>query len=261
MFGVVPKTLWDKKLAADERNRIPLGFNCYILETGDHTILIDTGAGDKLNERARERMKLPAAPSPLHAAITEAAIDPEKIDIVVNTHLHFDHCGGNTVLTNGSAKPAFPTAVYYTRLGEWEHAHERHIRDRISYIDANYDPLVESGQMRLIGEDMEVVPGVRLELASGHNRDMMIVKATSRGETFCLFADLIPTIFHLDPAWIAAFDLFPLEAIDNKIRLLNQACKENWICGFGHDPEVAFTRVQENNGKYEAVPISQRAVH
>lgn len=261
MFGVVPKTLWGKKLTADERNRVPLGFNCYVIETGDHTILLDTGAGDKLNARARERMRLPPVPRPLHAYIAEAGIDPEKIDIVVNTHLHFDHCGGNTVLTGGRAEPAFPRAIYYTRRGEWEHAHERHLRDSISYIDTNYDPLVESGRMRLIEEDIDVVPGVRLELASGHNRDMMIVKATSRGETFCPFGDLIPTVFHLEPAWVAAFDLFPLEVINNKMRLLDRACRENWICAFGHDPEVAFTQVRIDNQKYEPLSIPERAVH
>jgi glyoxylase-like metal-dependent hydrolase (beta-lactamase superfamily II) len=243
-FGVVPKTLWSKRLAADERNLVPLAFNCYIVETGEHTVLIETGGGDKMDTRALERMKLYAPLDPLPETIATLGIDPGKIDIVVNSHLHWDHCGGNTQLTGGVARPAFPGAVYFTRRQEWEHAHERHPRDAVSYIDANYDPLVESGQMRLLAEDGEVAPGIAVHLAAGHNRDMMVVTAASGGETFCFFSDLVPTTAHLVPTWVAAFDLYPLQSIDAKIHWLTRAARENWICGLGHDRELDFIRVK-----------------
>jgi glyoxylase-like metal-dependent hydrolase (beta-lactamase superfamily II) len=257
MFGVVPKTLWGRKLAADEQNRLPLGFNCYIIETGDHTILLDTGGGDKLDARARERMKLPPAARPLREAIAAAGIDPERIDIVVNSHLHWDHCGGNTILAGGRPRPAFPQAVYYTRRGEWEHAHRRHPRDAVAYIDANYDPLVDAGRMRLIDEDTEAAPGVWLRQAPGHTRDMMIVTAESGDATFCFLTDLIPTAAHVTPTWITAFDLYPLQSVDSKIHWLTEAARGGWVCAFGHDPEIAFARIAQREGKFEAAACAR----
>jgi glyoxylase-like metal-dependent hydrolase (beta-lactamase superfamily II) len=249
-FGVVPKTLWSKQFPADERNLVRLAFNCYVVETGDHTALIETAGGDSMDDRARERMKLPARLEPLPELIAREGIDPERIDTVINTHLHWDHCGWNTRIENGAVRPLFPRATYYTRKGEWEHAHVRHPRDAVSYIDTNYDPLVDSGRMKLLDADAEVIPGVGVHLAPGHNRDMMVVTARSAGETFCFFSDLAPTTAHLTPTWVAAFDLYPLECIDTKTRWLGRAARENWVCGFGHDCEVAFARVEETQGKH-----------
>ncbi len=256
MFGVVPKTLWNRHFGADESNRVRLGFNCYVVRTGDHSILIETGAGDKPDHKARERMKLPDAAPVLPQILAGQGIDPESIDIVINTHLHFDHCGGNTVLSTGGVRPAFPRARFYTRRGEWEHAHERHVRDRVSYIDANYDPLVENGQMHLLDADCEAAPGIEMKLAPGHNRDMMVVTACSQGQTFCFFSDLIPTAAHVAPSWVAAFDLFPLEAIDNKTRWLELAVRSQWICGFAHEPDVAFARIKKAGQSFAAAPCT-----
>jgi glyoxylase-like metal-dependent hydrolase (beta-lactamase superfamily II) len=245
-FGVVPKTLWSKLCPADELNLVRLAFNCYVVETGEHTALIETGGGDKMDGKARERMKLPARLDPLPELISKQGIDPERIDLVINTHLHWDHCGWNTQL----GRPTFPGATYYTRRGEWEHAHDRHPRDSVSYIDSNYDPLIESGRMKLIDGDCEIVPGIGMHLAPGHNRDMMVVTASSAGETFCFFSDLVPTAMHLKPTWVAAFDLYPLECIDTKTKWLTRAARESWICGFGHDCEVDFSRVEQSEGKH-----------
>src|ERR1700733_10293446 len=154
MFGVVPKTLWSRKMPADSLNRVEMGFNCYLIRTGQQTILIETGLGDKRDARARERMRVPAVTEPL-----AALIDPDSVDIVVNSHLHWDHCSGNTVMRNGRAEPAFPRARYIALRREWEHAHERLIRDGVAYLDENYDPLVEAGQMMLGEVYSEVVDG------------------------------------------------------------------------------------------------------
>jgi len=258
-FGVVPKTLWSKQFTADERNLVPLAFNCYVVETGEHTALIETGGGDKMDSRARERMKLPDRLEPLPELISREGIDPERIDVVLNSHLHWDHCGWNTQVIGGVVKPLFPRATYYTRKAEWEHAHVRHPRDSVSYIDSNYDPLVESGRMKLLEEDAEIVPGIAMHLAPGHNRDMMVVTASSRGETFCFFSDLVPTTAHLTPTWVAAFDLYPLECIDTKTRWLDQAASENWICGLGHDCQTAFVRVERTEGKHAGFRAKQGA--
>jgi len=254
-FGVVPKTLWSRKLAADELNRVPLAFNCYLIRTGEHTILIETAGGDKMDARARERMKLPPAAEPLPAVIARHGFDPESIDIVVNTHLHWDHCGGNTILTPAGPVPAFPRARYYAPRGEWERAHERSVRDAVSYIDANYDPLLASGRMTLVGDSHEVVPGVCMHRATGHTRDMMVATAESRGQTFCFLSDLVPSTAHLQPTWVMAFDLYPLETIDSRSRWLTRAVEGDWLCGFGHDHEVAFARIAaEPKVKFVARP-------
>jgi glyoxylase-like metal-dependent hydrolase (beta-lactamase superfamily II) len=242
-FGVVPKTLWSRRAPADEWNRIPAGFNSYLIRTGEHVILLETGCGDKMDARARERMKLPPETEPLPEAIARHGFDPEAIDIVINSHLHWDHCGGNTILSGGVARPAFPRARYFAPRGEWEHAHERLMRDGVSYIDANYDPLVESGQMTLVEGDYEVAPGIRMRRAPGHTRDMTVITAESGGETFCFLADMVPLAAHLQPSWIAAFDLYPLQAIETKIHWLTAAAESHWLCGFAHDPAIDFARI------------------
>jgi glyoxylase-like metal-dependent hydrolase (beta-lactamase superfamily II) len=246
LFGVVPKTLWSRKTEADELNRIPLGFNSYVVRTGSHTVLIETGCGDKMDARSRARMKLAPEPEDLREALAAAGVDPDSVDIVINSHLHWDHCGGNTVLRAGQPAAAFPRARYFAPHGEWEHAHRRLARDAVSYIDANYDPLVESGQMTLVEGDCEIVPGIRMRPAPGHNRDMCVVTAESAGAVFCFLADLVPTAAHLQPTWVAAFDLYPLETIEQKTKWLGAAADAGWVCGFSHDPRLAFARIQRD---------------
>ena len=244
---MVPRTLWSRKTQPDELNRVPLAFNCYLIRTGRHNILIESGLGDKRDIRARAFMNVPPVTENLPEAIARRGVDPESIDIVVNSHLHWDHTGGNTILDGDRARPAFPRARYLASRGEWEHAHERHVRDRGSYLDANYDPLVESGRMMLVEGDHEVVPGVWMRRAPGHNRDMMVVTAESGGKTFCFFSDLVPTAAHVQPTWVAAFDLCPTLTIDNKMRWLAAAADGQWLCAFSHEKKLAFAHIARDS--------------
>jgi len=256
MFGVVPKTLWSRHIAPDELNRIPVGFNCYVIRTGRHTVLIETGGGDKHDAVARERMKLPPEAEPVPDVLARHGIDPESIDTVINSHLHWDHCGGNTILRDGKPHPAFPRAHYFAPRGEWEHGHLRLSRDAVSYIDANYDPLVDSGQMTLVRGDCEVVPGVWMRAAPGHTRSMMIVTAESAGQNFCFFSDLVPFAAQVPPTWVTAFDLYPLETIESKMTWLSRAAEGNWTCAFAHDPQIAFARIAASpKSRFSAEPI------
>jgi len=253
VFGVVPKSLWSRKVQADELNRVPLAFNCYLVRTDEHRILIETGLGDKRDARARGFMNVPAETPQLPEVLERRGVDPESIDIVINSHLHWDHVGGNTTVRGERVAPAFPRARYVASRAEWEHAHERHVRDAGSYLDANYDPLVESGQMVLVDGDYQVAPGVWMRRAPGHNRDMMVVTVERGGQTFCFFSDLVPTAAHVQPTWVAAFDLNPMETIENKMRWLASAADGEWRCAFSHETSLAFARIVRDSKTQFAV--------
>ena len=249
MFGVVPKTLWSKHQASDELNRVEAGFNCFVVEDGSQRVLIETGGGVRHDARSLERMRMRQGVH-AHVALAEEGFEPETIDLVINTHLHWDHCGGNTVDTPGGVFPALPLARYVTQRGEVEHAREQHPRDASSYRAVNYEPLIESGRMQLLDGDLEVAPGVEVRVAPGHNRDMMIVLVRSGGETWCHLADLAPYAAQVTPTWVSGFDLFPLETITTRTDLLTRAANEGWWCSFGHDPKIAFAKIEVMEGKW-----------
>jgi glyoxylase-like metal-dependent hydrolase (beta-lactamase superfamily II) len=253
MFGVVPKTLWSKHQPSDEQNRIEAGLNCFVVENGDFRILVETGIGVRHDERTRERIRM-AEPPVLGELLEARGFAPESFDIVINTHLHWDHVGGNTVDDgSGGVRAAFPEAQYVTQEGELMHARRRLARDAVSYRPVNYEPLVESGKMRLLAGDAEVAPGVRVEVAPGHNRDMMVVLVESGGETWCHLADLVQYASQVTPTWVSAFDLYPLETIENRTKILGRAAAEDWWCSFGHDPKTSFAKVRVREGKWEVL--------
>jgi glyoxylase-like metal-dependent hydrolase (beta-lactamase superfamily II) len=249
-FGVVPKTMWQKKVAADENNRVTVGLNSVVVRTGRETVLIETGIGNKLSEKLT---KIYGQPAQLLRSLAAAGLAPEDIDIVINTHLHFDHCGWNTIREGDRIVPTFPRAKYCVQEGEWQHARLQHERDAISYISENYDPLIESGQMQLLGGDRGIVPGISVRIFPGHTDNMQAVLIESVGKIACYISDLVPTTAHLDLTWVMAFDLDPVQTIESRKRYYAQAVPEKWLTLFTHDPSVPCAYIQpDERGRYIA---------
>ena len=253
MFGVVPKPMWEKKFPADERNRLRLGLNTLVVRTGRHTVLIETGIGNKLSDKLRSIYENDAE---LLDSLAAGGIAPDEVDVVINTHLHFDHCGWNTVRKGERVVATFPKAKYYVQAGELQHARRQHERDRISYISDNYDPLITSGQMQLLYGDQEIVPGIAVKVYPGHTRNMQAVTIKSQGKKACYISDLIPTAAHLDLAWVMAYDLFPLETIESRKRFYEVALPEKWLVAFTHDPHTPWTYLTTDaKGKVVSSPV------
>ncbi len=256
MFGVVPKPMWEKRFPADEQNRLRLGLNTLIIRTGDRTVLVETGIGNKLNEKS---VSIYGNEALLPKALEEAQVAPDDVDIVINTHLHFDHCGWNTILKDGCAVATFPRAQYYVQQGELERAHVQHERDRVSYLTDNYDPLVANGQMTLLRGDAEIIPGISVRVFPGHTRHHQAVIIRSQGQTACYIGDLIPTSGHLPPTWVMAYDLFPLDTIASRHQYYEEALPEKWLTVFTHDPKTPWAYVEKDEkDRLIARPVDQK---
>jgi glyoxylase-like metal-dependent hydrolase (beta-lactamase superfamily II) len=251
-FGVVPKVLWQKKVKADESNRIHAGLNSVLVRTGKQNILIETGIGNKLSEKVKSFYEPKEL---LLENLHVAGIAPEDIDIVINSHLHFDHCGWNTVYKNGRAVATFPKARYYVQEGDWRHGSMQLERDRVSYISDNYDPLISSGQMTLLNGAADIAPGISVAVYPGHTLHLQAIFIRSGGQTACYISDLIPATWHLDLTWVMAYDLFPLETIENRKRYYKEALAQNWLTIFTHDPDVPWAYLEEDEkGKIRVAP-------
>lgn len=270
-FGVIPKVMWSKKVMADERNYCTAGLNSLLIRTDKHTVLVETGMGNKLSDRM---IKFYGQPAKLLDNLAAAGVAPEDVDVVINSHLHFDHCGWNTVRDKmGKIVPTFPRAKYYAPEGEWQYARRPSERDAISYIADNYDPLVETGQMTLLKGGEQILPGISVETFRGHTANMqgIIVRGSSDSEvsekqrdpkhpsgfayvpTACYISDLIPTAAHIDLTWGMAFDLYPLDTIESKKRYYAHSISERWLTVFTHDPRIPWAYVgQDESGKIVA---------
>ena len=253
-FGVIPKIMWSRKAAADEKNYVQAGLNSLLIRTGEKNVLVETGMGSKLSERM---VKFYGQPAKLLDHLAAGGVAPEDIDIVINTHLHFDHCGWNTVRDkDGKIVPTFPRAKYYAPEGEWQYARKPSDRDSISYIPDNYDPLVQSGQMTLLKGGEEIVPGITVKTFPGHTAHMQAVIVQSGGRTACYISDLIPTTAHIDLTWGMAFDLYPLQTIESKKHYYAKATAEKWLTVFTHEPKVPWAYVEKDElGKMTVKPV------
>jgi glyoxylase-like metal-dependent hydrolase (beta-lactamase superfamily II) len=243
MFGVVPRVVWEKRSPPDAAHRIQLGLNAMLVEVGDTRILVDPGLGTRHDPSFDERFAVEQPPrvvESLHAA----GIEPEAIDFVVDTHLHWDHAGANTCQdAAGRVIPAFRNARYVVQRREWAAATHPHERNQASYRADDFVPIEQAGQLLLVDGEVELVGGVRVLPVGGHSDGMQLLRVDSSGETFVFLADLVPTRHHLDYPWVMGYDLYPVETLRQKQRLLPQAAGERWLVGLAHDPDVQFGRI------------------
>jgi len=254
MFGVVPRTLWAAKAAPDRENRITLALNCYLVRTSGANVLLDTGVGPDLGRRYEHFYSVERRPG-LLAALAGVGLGPGDIDLVVNSHLHFDHCGGNTrKAPDGTWTPAFPRARYAVRRGEWGQALHPVGRDKPSYLPSRLAALAEGGRLELLDADGPVAPGVEAVLVPGHTAFHQGVKVASGGRTFFFAADAIPTAGHVGLDTIMSYDLYPVETFDAKRDLLARAEAGDWILGFSHDLAVPFGALRRTRRGLDVVP-------
>ena len=253
MFGVVPRNLWSKVCPPDEQNRIRMNMNCVFIDTGSDRILIETGIGEKWSDKHKAMYGIVRERSIDQSVRTLAGAEPEDITIVINTHLHFDHAGGNTRYDeSGNIVPTFPNARYFVSRGELEHAEAPSERDRASYLTDNWEVLIRSGQLEPQDAAYEVVPGLSMETHAGHNRTMQCWRLQRNGQTIFGFADLVPMRPHVQLPWIMGYDLFPVETLEAKRTLIPQAAREAWQCLFYHEPDHPLCRITEQDGKFAA---------
>jgi methylmalonyl-CoA epimerase len=247
MFGVVPRTLWQKRLAPDDRNRITLGMRPLIV-TGDQTMIIDAGCGDKLDARSADIYGLERSYH-LDHALAEAGLTTADIDIVLASHLHFDHVGGFTARAeDGRLVPRFPKARYVIHRGEWHDATHPHERNRASYLQENFVPLLAAGVIDFVDDDAEVMPGVKLRRSGGHTQHHQVVMIASGGETAVFTADMFPTSAHVADAWLMGYDLYPMDTLAFKRSFAREAIEREYLVFFEHDPSLAAGRLRESSG-------------
>jgi glyoxylase-like metal-dependent hydrolase (beta-lactamase superfamily II) len=252
MFGVVPKPLCERKAPADERNRIRLSLTCLLIRAGERNILVETGIGEKFDAKFSDIYDV-RHPSTLLTALDQLGLGPADIHIVVNTHLHFDHCGWNTRRLEGKTVPTFPRARYFIQRGEWQCALNPTERDRASYIEEFFTPA--ESQTEFLDGDAEISPGIRLEVVSGHTLNLQCVRIESQDACAYFISDTVPTAAHLAYPWIMSFDLYPMETLANKKRLLPELAQKKAVVIFPHDPKVPWLRLIESDGKIATEPV------
>jgi glyoxylase-like metal-dependent hydrolase (beta-lactamase superfamily II) len=248
MFGIVPKALWERRIPSDTGNRIPLAMRALLVETPDELVLIETGLGNKESERFRKIYGVDNAPPEnlpgadrLQAGLHALGFSPDDVTVVVDTHLHFDHAGGNTFLdAEGRLQLSFPRARYFVQKGEWEYAHDTNERTSASYLPHNYDPVMNAGQFNLLAGAGAVVPGVEVFLTPGHTPFHQSVLVGTADARACYMGDVVPTMTHLPLPWIMGYDVEPLRTLESKRLLLERAVAERWLLISTHDAVVPW---------------------
>jgi methylmalonyl-CoA epimerase len=255
MFGVVPKPLWAEQMPPDDRNRITLALRP-LLVRGVRTMLIDAGLGDKEDEKFHDTYGVDRTRH-LDHALAEAGVAPDDIDLVLASHLHFDHAGGFTARdAGGRVRPRFPRARYVVRRGEWDDATHPHQRNRASYFAANFVPLADAGVLEMVDDDQTIMPGVKVQRTGGHTMHHQMAWIESGGKRAAYVADIMPTAAHAPDAWIMGYDLHPVDTLNAKQSFVREACARETLVLFPHDPNVAAGRIVEENGRRRVVPVS-----
>ena len=255
MFGVVPKPLWEKRIPADERNRIQLGMRCLLIEHPSGLVLVDTGAGNKEDDKFKNIYGLENdgidGGTMLEDGLKQIGVAPTDIALVINTHLHFDHAGGNTrTAGDGSLEVSFPNATYIIKRGEFEYATHTNERTAASYFERNYVPLAEADKIEFVSREKEIVKGIKVIPTPGHTPFHQSILIESAGERAFYLGDLAPTNAHLPLPWIMGYDVEPLVTLETKRRILKQALDENWLLIFEHDAAVAWGRLEHDGKTY-----------
>lgn len=254
MFGIVPKPLWSKRIAPDEENRIPLHMRCLLLEGPDRLILIDTGIGDLFaGTKYEEIYAVDHEYATLTGQLKEHGVRPRDVTDVILTHLHFDHCGGATRSTSDGRTVRFPEATYHVQRDHWEWARDPNPKEQGSFIDRALSPLKKSGALHLVDGETTLFPGISVHCVYGHTEAQQIVRISGEQTTLVYVADLLPTSAHLAPTWTMAYDIRPLQTIDEKRRFLAEATNEEWNLFFEHDPNVEVGDLRETERGIEVV--------
>ena len=254
MFGVVPRPLWERRAPADERNRITLAMRPIVVRTGQHTVLIDAGVGDKMSAKEVDIYGIERRPG-LDQSLAMCGLTAHDIDVVIASHLHFDHVGGFTMLADGVLVPKFPRAKYFVRRAEWEDATHPHERNRASYLAENFVPLAQAGVLEFIESDSEVLPGISVRRTGGHTRHHQLIRLESGGRTGVFVADLMPTTAHVDEAWIMAYDLYPMDTLQYKRAFVREAIEGEYVIFFEHDPAIGAGVIREERGRKRVDPV------
>jgi glyoxylase-like metal-dependent hydrolase (beta-lactamase superfamily II) len=255
MFGVVPKTLWEKRTAADERNRITMAMRP-LLVRGERLMIIDAGCGDKMDAKSANIYGFDRREN-LDVTMARAGVRADDIEVVLASHLHFDHAGGFTARdASGAVRPRFPNARYLVNEGEWEDANHPHERNRASYFAESYVPLQDAGVLDLLKDDAAIGPGIRVRRTGGHTRFHQVIYLESGGKTAVFTADLIPTTAHVDVPWIMAYDLYPMETLEFKRAFVREAIEREYLIFFEHDPAVTAGYIREKDRRLYVEPIS-----
>ena len=255
MYGVVPRTLWSRLTPPDAENRIEIALHCLLVRTPAGTVLVDTGIGDKFDDQFAAVYRADRTRT-VADSLRQAGVDAGSVDVVINTHLHFDHAGGNTRREGGRLVPAFPSARYVVQRGEWRHAQAPGERSRASYRPEDWEPLAHTGQLECVEGDVEVLPGVFVFLTPGHLRHHQSVRVRSGGRDLVFLSDVIPTPHHLKLPWIMSYDLYPLDTLETKRQLIRAALDGHWLLVFYHDPQTPMGYLREQDGRLYVDPVT-----
>lgn len=247
MFGVIPKPLWSKQYhPGDEMNRIPLSARPLLIRYEDKVILIDTGNGNKMNEKFVRMYGIDMEKTAIETALNPFNVTPDQVTDVILTHLHFDHTGGSTILDNGELIPTFKNAKYYVQKEHFDWAYKPTEKDRGSFLKENFDPITNNNMFEFVHGDEEIFPGISAVTLFGHTKAMQAIKLTSEGQTAFYAADLAPTAAHLGLAYSLAYDNFPIGTIEDKKKVWNNAVDEDWTIIYEHDAFNEATKIKRN---------------
>ncbi len=248
MFGVVPKSIWNKINPADENNMCSWALRCLLVEEGNRLILIDNGMGNKQDQKFFGYYYLHGDDT-LERSLKQHGFGPDDITDVFLTHLHFDHCGGSIKYNSDRTKlePAFKNATYYSNEKHWEWATNPNLREKASFLKENISPIRESGQLKFVGESDEIMPGFTIKEVNGHTEAMMLPLIKYKETTIAYMADLIPSAGHIPIPYVMAYDMRPLETLSEKQMLLNEAAENNWTLFFEHDPKIECVTLEKTD--------------